>query len=94
VQDVFRQWLETHYPDRATKVVAQVAHAHGGNMNDSTYGRRMRGEGAFAESIRRTFEVFRRRYFANREMPPMDRTLFQRLQQGQLDLFHPVTGAL
>lgn len=94
VQDVFRQWLETHYPDRAAKVVAQVAHAHGGNMNDSTYGRRMRGEGAFAESIRRTFEVFRRRYFASREMPPMDRTLFQRPKQGQLDLFHPVTGAL
>lgn len=87
VQDVFRNWLETHFPDRAAKVVAQVAHAHGGRMNDSEFGRRMRGEGAFAENIRRTFHVFKRRYFNGRAAPALDRTLFRRPPQGQLDLF-------
>lgn len=92
VQDVFREWLEVHYPDRAAKVVAQVAHVHGGTMNDSTYGRRMKGDGAFAASIQRTFEVFRRRYFAGRMMPALDRTRFQRPPEGQLDLFQALNG--
>jgi DNA repair photolyase len=87
VQDVFRLWLEKHFPDRAAKVIAQVSHAHGGTMNDSSFGRRMRGEGAFAENIHRVFSVFRERYFAGRETPPADRSLFRPPAQGQLDLF-------
>lgn len=87
VEEVFRLWLETHFPDRAAKVVAQIKHAHQGAMNDSTFGRRMKGEGAFAENIRRMFTLFRRRYFADRAMPEMNTTLFQRPIQGQMDLF-------
>ena len=87
VEDVFRLWLETHFPDRASKVVAQVKHAHQGTMNDSKFGRRMRGEGAFAENIRRMFHLFKHRYFAGRSIPEMDHTLFRRPPQGQLDLF-------
>ncbi|MFT3885828.1 MAG: PA0069 family radical SAM protein [Flavobacteriales bacterium] len=87
VQDVFRTWLELHYPDRADKVIAQISAMHGGRMNDSTYGRRMRGEGPFAENIRRVFTVFRERYFKGRMPPPTDRTLFRRPPKGQLELF-------
>ena len=87
VQDVFRLWLETHFPDRAAKVIAQVKHAHGGAMNDSSYVRRMRGEGAFAENIRRVFSVFRSRYFHGRAIPGTDHSLFLRPPTGQLDLF-------
>jgi DNA repair photolyase len=87
VQDVFRKWLEHHYPDRAAKVIAQISDAHGGTMNDSNFGRRMRGEGAFAENIRRVFHVMRRRYFGDRVHPGTDNSLFKRPPQEQLDLF-------
>lgn len=87
VQDVFRTWLEQHFPDRAAKVVAQISAMHGRKMNDSAWGRRMRGEGAFAENIHRVFSVFRRRYFSGRALPDTDHTLFRRPPKGQLDLF-------
>lgn len=87
VQEVFRTWLEHHYPDRAAKVIAQISEAHGGTMNDSDFGRRMRGEGPFAENIRRVFQVMKRRYFGDRSLPATDHTLFKRPPQGQLDLF-------
>ncbi len=87
VQDVFRAWLEQHFPDRAAKVIAQISAAHGGSMNDSAYGRRMRGEGAFAQNIQRVFQVMRRRYFAGRQVPEMDRTLFRVPPIGQLSMF-------
>jgi len=87
VQEVFRSWLEHHFPDRAAKVIAQTSALHGGRMNDSTSGRRIRGEGAFAENIRRVFHVFRRRYFDGRAVPEMDLSRFRPPPQGQLDLF-------
>ena len=93
VEAVFRQWLETHFPERAAKVVAQVKHAHGGTMNDSAYGRRMKGEGAFAKHVDRMFTVFQHRYFADRSMPAMDHRSFRRPPQGQLDLFQVPIGA-
>ncbi len=87
VQDVFRAWLQQHFPDRAAKVIAQISAAHGGRMNDTDFGRRMKGEGAFAENIRRVFQVMRRRYFADRVLPELDRTQFKVPPEGQLDLF-------
>jgi DNA repair photolyase len=87
VEQVFRTWLEQHFPDRAAKVIAQTSALHGGRMNDSQSGRRMRGEGAYAESIKRLFTVFRRRYFSGRGVPELDRSKFTRPPEGQLDLF-------
>lgn len=87
VEQVFRQWLQDHRPERAAKVIAQVSAVHGGAMNDSRPGVRMRGEGPFAEGIRRLFHVMRKRYFAGRSIPELDRTAFTRPPQGQLDLF-------
>lgn len=87
VQVVFEQWLRDHYPDRAPRIIAQTKASHGGRMNDSLMGRRMRGEGAYAENISRMFKIMRRRYFGDRSMPALDRSLFKPPPQGQLDLF-------
>lgn len=87
VQPVFRSWLHEYFPDRASKVIAQIAHAHGGTMNDSTFGRRIKGKGAFAENIGSVFRLFRDRYFKGREMPTLDRSQFRPPPEGQLDLF-------
>ncbi len=87
VKEVFRNWVETHFPDRAAKILAQGSDLHGGKMNDSEWGRRMKGSGNFAMNIDRVFKVMRRRYFAGRESPPLDSSRFHRPPEGQLDLF-------
>lgn len=87
VAPVFETWLRAHFPDRAEKVLAQIRDTHGGQVNDSRYGRRMRGEGPFAENIRQIFHLHRRKHFADRVVPDLDRTRFRRPPTGQLDLF-------
>lgn len=87
VKPVFEQWLHTHFPERAAKVLAQIEAMHGGAVNDSAFGRRMKGEGEFASTVRQVFRVVQRKAFAGRSMPTMRTDLFLRPPQGQLDLF-------
>ena len=87
VKPVFDNWLHEHFPDRAAKVIAQVSAMHGGSMNDSTYGRRMKGEGEFAKTVKQLFHITHRRVFAGRSIPPLRTDMFQRPAVGQLDLF-------
>ena len=87
VEQVFRQWLHTYFPDRAAKVIAQTCELHGGAMGDAVAGRRMKGNGAYALNIQRLFRVMHRRYFQDRNFPALDSSGFNVPPQGQLDLF-------
>jgi DNA repair photolyase len=57
VGEIFRDWLDKTFPDRADKVWHQIQACHGGKVNDSRFGTRMRGEGPVAESIRQMFAL-------------------------------------
>jgi DNA repair photolyase len=87
VKSVFENWLRAHFPDRAERVLLQLRDFHGGRASDSRFGRRMRGEGPFADTVRQVFHLMSRKHFGERSLPGLDRTLFRRPQQGQLDLF-------
>lgn len=85
---VFKDWIYKNLPDRAEKVLNQVASMHGGQLGDSRFGVRMKGEGELASSIRRLFEVSKARYFAGRVFPALDYTLFDNSEpKAQLSLF-------
>jgi DNA repair photolyase len=56
VDELFTQWLETHLPDRAGRIMNRIRDCHGGKSYDSRFGTRMRGEGVFAELITRRFK--------------------------------------
>jgi len=58
---LFEEWLERHFPDRKERVLSLIRDTRGGALYDARPGVRGRGEGAFAEQIRSTFHVFRRR---------------------------------
>ena len=75
---LFHDWLVKVYPDRAAKVWKQIQSLHGGQVNDSTWGRRMSGDGPVAESIRQLFRASRNKYLKGRAMPPYDLTKFRR----------------
>jgi DNA repair photolyase len=57
VKELFAEWLEAHYPDRKDKVLNLVRQTRGGQLNDASFGRRMRGRGVYADLIRRRFEI-------------------------------------
>jgi DNA repair photolyase len=61
LKDLFEQWLEQHAPERRNKVLGRVRDVRGGQLNDPSFGSRMSGEGPFAESIHRMFELHRNR---------------------------------
>src|SRR5919198_287702 len=57
VRDLFREWLETNFPDRARHVFKLIRDMRGGKDYDSTWGRRMTGSGPIAWMIGRRFEL-------------------------------------
>ncbi len=59
---LFREWLTLHVPQRAAHVMSLVQQMHGGRDYDSDFTTRMRGQGVFAELIRRRFDVACRKH--------------------------------
>jgi DNA repair photolyase len=54
---IFEDWLRKNYPDRFDKVWHMIQSCHGGNVNDSRFDMRMRGEGNIAKLISDTFKL-------------------------------------
>ena len=65
IKDLFREWLEQHYPQRAAHVMALIRDLRGGRDNDPNFGTRMRGTGPYAELLRRRFQLACRRLGLN-----------------------------
>jgi DNA repair photolyase len=76
VSPLFREWLEARVPERAAKVMARVREVHGGRDYDPAWGRRMRGEGIWADLIERRFNVAIARLGMNMPLPALRRDLF------------------
>ncbi len=55
LKQVWREWLQLHYPDRAAHVMSLIQQMRGGKDYDSAFGKRMRGEGPFAQLIGQRF---------------------------------------
>jgi len=85
VSKLFKDWLEKTSPGRAKKVWNQIRELHGGNVNDSEFGRRMKGEGKIAEVIKKLFEINSRKYFNSGSFPKLATDHFRRL--GSYSLF-------
>jgi DNA repair photolyase len=61
IKDLFSEWLATHYPDRAARVLSHIRQSRGGELYDSTFGKRMRGEGPRAELLAQRFALASKR---------------------------------
>lgn len=67
VAPLFRASLETHFPDRAGKVMAIVQSLRGGRDNDPDFYTRMRGQGVWADLLRTRFHRASRKLGLDRE---------------------------
>jgi len=86
ITQLFEDWVRKSFPDRAEKVLHLIRECHGGQLSDSRFGTRMRGEGHLAEMVRRRFDTSVSRYLKDRSMRPLNTQRFQR-PGGQLPLF-------
>jgi DNA repair photolyase len=77
IKELFAEWLVEHYPLKARRILSLIKSARGGRLNDATFGTRMRGTGAYAELIRRRFDIAVRRLGLNRRRVTLDTTLFR-----------------
>lgn len=89
VEPVFLEWLERTQPEKKAKIESRIRSTRGGKLYESEFGVRMKGRGEIAEQIRRTFQVFSRRYGLDKTPDPLDASQFQRPvpSSGQLRLF-------
>ncbi len=85
--EIFKDWVHTHFPDRAEKVMHHIEDLHGGQINDHRFKTRMTGEGPIAEQIRRLFLIHHKKYFKPSELGKMDISQFRRIRKGQIPLF-------
>ncbi|SEI83242.1 DNA repair photolyase [Dyadobacter koreensis] len=85
IGEIFNEWVNHHFPDKASKVLNQIKECHGGQVNDSRYGLRMSGEGKYAEHIRQLHALACRKYFGEKERTELNTSLF--IKGGQMKLF-------
>jgi DNA repair photolyase len=56
VNPLFQEWLQTHFPERAKRVMNCIRDMRGGKDYQAEFGSRMHGEGIWADLIRQRFE--------------------------------------
>jgi DNA repair photolyase len=87
VSGLFQHWLDVNFPDRKEKVLNKLRSLRGGKLNDPNFTTRMRGEGLFAEQVKKMFHLACRRHGLNRESLELSTSDFRRPGGSQLDLF-------
>jgi len=85
LKEVFSDWLSKNFPERHDKVIHQIASMHGGKLNDTEWGRRIKGDGPIADVIRGIFTQAKKKYLSGRNMPEYDLDAFR--PSGQLNIF-------
>ncbi len=88
VRDLFVEWLETHFPDRAKHVMSLVRQASGGSDYDNRFGIRQSGRGAYADMLASRFRAACKRFGLeqDRYQQRLDCSRFLRPGPQQLDI--------
>lgn len=87
VGPIFTDWVHKKYKDRADRILNRIMDIHGGNLNDSRQGIRMKGEGKYAEMIGAQFQLALKRHLPNAVSFEYDLTQFEMARKPQTSLF-------
>jgi DNA repair photolyase len=96
VAELFPEWLERHYPEKASRVMGLLREMRGGKNYDPRFGVRMRGQGPFADLLDWRFRTACRRLGYAETVAALTTSLFVPPPRppasrsgggGQLDLF-------
>ena len=90
VRHIVKEWLQSHFPDRAEHVMSLVRQASGGKDYDNRFGIRQRGRGPYADMIRQRFKRACARFGMDQEVSEtrgsLDCSQFRPPGPDQLDL--------
>jgi DNA repair photolyase len=81
VDQLFADWLAEHFPQRRERVLGRIRTCRDGQLNDACFGRRLRGQGPYAEHISALFEAAARRHGLDQPLPPLNASAFRRPQR-------------
>jgi DNA repair photolyase len=85
IKILFRDWLYKNFPDRADKVWHLIEQSHGGQVNDTRWNTRMRGEGSIADMVAQQYKKYGKLYGMNAEEWKLNTSSFRRPgEQGRL----------
>jgi DNA repair photolyase len=87
VAPLFRAWLESHYPDRAARIMHHIQDMRGGRDNDPRFGHRMKGSGPYADMTRLRFAAACRKLGLTRDKFALSTEHFSGFRPAQGDLF-------
>ncbi|WP_398313286.1 hypothetical protein [Zoogloea sp.] len=88
LKTLFEDWLHSHFPDRAGHVLSLLRQLRGGQLNDSRFGHRMRGEGVYAALYHQRMQRICTRLALNRNRRPLNTEAFRPPVTGpQMNLF-------
>jgi DNA repair photolyase len=77
IKELFEDWLRTHYPDRAARVLGLVRQTRGGALYKDKWGERMSGTGPYADLLARRFATACRRLGLDRNDRRLDTDRFR-----------------
>lgn len=87
VKDLFKQWLQDHFPDRKEKVLNRIRDMREGKLNDPRFEERFRAKGIYARQLKDLFSVHSKRLEFNRQMLTLSTRTFRPAHGRQTDLF-------
>lgn len=87
VGPIFTDWVKKKYPDKAEKIINRIMDTHGGQVNDTRYGVRMKGEGKYAEIMAAQFHLAKRKYMPDVKPFVYNLSLFEKARKPQTSLF-------
>ncbi len=77
VSELWQSWLAEHYPDRVERVMSKLRDMHGGKPYDAAWGKRMTGEGIWANLLQQRFKRAARAAGLDQKLPPLRTDLFE-----------------
>lgn len=89
IKDLVEEFLRAHFPDRADRVLSLVRQTRGGALYQSAWGKRMTGDGPYAQMIAQRVRLACQRLGLTRKRVGLDTTRFAtpRPDRNQLSLF-------
>lgn len=78
IGQIFTDWVHKNFPDGAEHILNQIKECHGGDINDSRWGKRMGGDGPVADAIHQLFNASVKKYLPKDGIPDYDMTIYRK----------------
>lgn len=89
IKELFLDWLWREFPERAPKVINRIREVRDGELNDTRWRIRMKGEGEYAKMIKDLFVLNCKKFGLNREEMHVSIEHFRPKPDEQLEIFAP-----